>query len=134
MAVYGFAAPGRKVVDATLIVSTGKGRIVVFHFLVVVANALDFVSNVRVGPTHEVIFVVYKVFLDSGAEEGDKCCIVAITGETFASELAGEDLLLEGIEGVGDALEILQVCDCFGNRSILTDETVVSDLLNWFGF
>lgn len=113
---------------------TGVGRIVVFHCLVVVGNALNFVSNVRVGAAHEVVFVIFEVCLDSGAKEGKICCIVTSTWETFASQVAGEDLLLEGIEGVGNSLEILQVCDCLGDRSILTDETVVSDLLKLVRF
>ena len=82
----------------------GVGRIVVFHCLVIIANTFDLVSNVRVSAAHKVVFVVFEVLLDSRAEEGKICCIVTSTGETITSQIAGEDLLLEGIEGIGDAL------------------------------
>lgn len=59
--------------------------------------------------------VVREVLLDGWAEEVEESGVVAGAGAAFAGEVAGEDLFFEGVEGVGDALEIFQVCDCAGD-------------------
>ena len=37
----------------------------------------------------------------------------------FAGEVSGKDLFLEAVESVGDALEIIEIGHCGGNRGVL---------------
>lgn len=53
--------------------------------------------------------------MDGWAEEVEESGVVAGAGAAFAGEVAGEDLFFEGVEGVGDTLEVFQVGYCASN-------------------
>ncbi len=46
--------------------------------------------------------------MHSGSEEAEVCCTVAVTWVSDTSEIPGEDLFLEGIHCVGNALKIVE--------------------------
>ncbi len=51
-----------------------------------------------------------------GTEEVPVGRVVTIAGIAYAREIAGENLFLKGVDGVGDALEISEDGDITGNR------------------
>ena len=86
---------------------------------VVVGGALDLVAGLVDGAGHEAGLVVGEILPDGGPEEVVVLGVIAGTRASGAGKVAGEDLFLEAVEGVGDALEILEIGHCAGDGRIL---------------
>ena len=100
-----FACPGcREVVDAALVVKAGVVCEVVLHGHVAVAGGLELVACVVDRAGQEGRFVVGEVFLHSRAEEVEVRGAVALRGAAYACEVLREDLFLEAVDCIGDAL------------------------------
>lgn len=93
----------------------GVGGEVGFYVGVVVADALQGVAEVVDDAVVEGLLVVGEVFLHRGTEEAPVGCVVAVAGVAYAGEVAGEDLFLEGVHGVGDAFEVVEDGYIVGN-------------------
>ena len=90
---------------------------IAFHGCVVVADTGKSVAKIVHDTVVQTLFVVREVFLHGGTEETVVCCVVAVAGVADAGEITGEDLLLEGIYGVGNSLQIIEYSDVLSNGS-----------------
>lgn len=111
---------GGEVVDAALVVEAGVRGKVRLDIRVAVGGALDLVTGLVDGAGHEAVLVVAEILPDGRPIEVVVFGVVAGTGESGAREVAGEDLFLEAVEGVGDALKILEIGHCAGNGGVLS--------------
>ena len=110
---------GGEVVDAALIVEAGIRGEVGLDIGVAIGGALNLVASLVDGAGHEAVLVVAEILPDGGAEEVVVFGVIAGAGASGVGEVAGEDLFLEAVEGVGDSLEIFEVGHCGGNRGVL---------------
>ena len=111
--------PSGQEVDAALVVERGVGSKVRFHIRVIGCCGLDLIASIIHSARQETSFVIREIFLDCWAEEIEECGIVARRWTAFAGKVSGENLFLEGVERVGYALQVLEVCDCAGNCGVL---------------
>lgn len=82
-----------------------------------ICRALDLVSSVVDCPRDETLLVIDEIFLDGRAEEVEGGAVT--NGRAaFAREVACEDLFLEAVESVGNALKVLEVGDRTGDGGV----------------
>ncbi len=90
-----------------------------FDVSVAVGGVLNLVAGLVDGVGHEAVLVVFEILLDGGPEEVEVLGIVTCAGVSGAGKVACKDLFLEAVEGVGDALEIIEIGHCIGDGQIL---------------
>lgn len=109
----------REIVDAALVVEAGVRGEVGLDVRIAVRGALNLVAGLVNGAGHEAGLMVAEILLDGGPEEVVVLGVVARAGASDSSKVAGENLFLEAVEGVGDALEIVEIGHCTGDVGIL---------------
>ena len=102
-----YAAPGGKVVNAALVVERGVRSEVVLYGLLAVADGLELRADVidDAALAEEAAFGPREVFLHARAEEAIVCCCAR---EVFPGEVATDGALLEAVDAVRDALEVVE--------------------------
>ena len=98
---------------------------------ITVAGGLQLIACVIDGVGHERGLVVRQVFAHSRPEEVEECGAIALGGSAHAREVLCEDLFLEGVDCVGDALEVFQIGDCAGNGGVLPWCVSVACMVSW---
>ena len=91
-----------------------EGRVrseVVFDVVVVRTSAFELVANFGDRTRQETVFVVLEILLDGWAIKIEESGAITETRSPFTGEVTGEDLLLERIESIWNALQIRQVRD-----------------------
>lgn len=86
---------------------------------VAVGGALELVVGLVDDARHEASLVVAEILLDGGPEEAVVLGIVAGARASGARKVAGGDLFLEAVEGIGNTSEIVEIGHCVGNGGIL---------------
>ena len=104
---------------------------VVLDSRVIIAGGLQLVTCVIDCAGHERGLVVRQVFEHSRPEEVEVCGGIALGGSSYARKVLCEDLFLEAIDRVGDALEVVQVRNCAGNGLVLPWDMSVVWMLSW---
>lgn len=111
---------GGEVIDAALVVEAGVRGEVRLDIRVTVGGALDLVAGLVDGAGHEAGLVVAEILLDGGPVEVVVFGVVAGARESGAGEVASENLFLEAVEGIRDALKVLEIGHCAGNGRVLS--------------
>lgn len=86
---------------------------------VAVGGALDLVACLVEDAGHEAGLVVAEILLDGGPEEAVVLGVVAGARVSGAGKVAGGDLDLEAVEGIGNTSKIVEIGHCIGNGGIL---------------
>ena len=114
----GFPRPGGEEVDTALIVVAGVVGEVSFHLGLVAGCGGQLVARLVDRARHERRLVGAEVFLDGGAEEAEVRGRVAFGGPTDARQVLRKNLLFEAVDGVRDALQVLEVRYCVGDGGV----------------